>query len=397
MCSFYVSIQKVNIVRAINRLSALAVKNLPAGKHADGGGLWLVKREDGGGKWIYRYAIKGKRREMGLGAIRFVSLKEARSEVDRWRRVVATGTDAIRQRDRQRLEADTAKPTLETVAKACFEARKADLKGGGTAGRWFSPLEIHVMPKIGDVPIEEISQNILKDALAPIWHTKAETARKAMNRLAIVFRHGAAMGLPVDMQATDKAKALLGAQRKKSKHIPSMPWRDVPRFVGSLRNGGIVEQCLIFLILTACRSGEVRAATWDEIDLSANIWVIPAERMKAQKEHRVPLIPEVVEILEHVRPHAREGFVFPSERRGCVSDMAMSMFMRRRDLDSRPHGFRSSFRDWCAEVTDAPREVAEACLAHVTGSEVERAYRRTDFLDRRRELMKQWADHCTGC
>lgn len=270
-------------MRAINRLSALAVKNLPAGKHADGGGLWLVKREDGGGKWIYRYAIKGKRREMGLGAIRFVSLKEARSEVDRWRRVVATGTDAIRQRDRQRLEADTAKPTLETVAKACFEARKADLKGGGTAGRWYSPLELHVMPRIGDVPIEEISQNILKDALAPIWHTKAETARKAMNRLAIVFRHGAAMGLPVDMQATDKAKALLGAQRKKSKHIPSMPWRDVPGFVGSLRDGGIVEQCLIFLILTACRSGEVRAATWDEIDLGANIWVIPAERMKAQK------------------------------------------------------------------------------------------------------------------
>lgn len=383
-------------MRSINRLSALSVKKLPAGKHADGGGLWLVKREDGGGKWIYRYAIKGKRREMGLGSIRFVPLKEARSEVEKWRRVVATGNDAIRQRDRQRREVEVTRPTLEFVARACFEARKADLKGGGSAGRWFSPLEIHVMPKIGDVPIEEVSQNILKDALSPIWHTKAETARKAMNRLAIVFRHGAAMGLPVDIQATDKAKALLGAQRKKAKHIPSMPWQEVPKFAISLSEGGIVEQCLIFVILTACRSGEVRAATWDEIDLSKNLWTIPADRMKAGKEHRVPLSPDALEVLERVRPHEREGFVFPSERRGCVSDMAMSMLMRRRGLEYRPHGFRSSFRDWCAEETDVPREVAEACLAHTTGSEVERAYRRTDFIDRRRELMRQWAVHCSA-
>ena len=383
-------------MRAINRLSALSVKNLPAGKHADGGGLWLVKRDDGGGKWIYRYAIKGKRREMGLGSIRFVSLKEARGEVERWRRVVATGKDAVRQRDRERLEAEVAKPTLEAVAKACFEARKADLKGDGTAGRWYSPLELHVMPKIGDVPIEEVTQNDLKDALAPIWHKKAETARKAMNRLTIVFRHGAAMGLPVDMQATTKAKALLGAQRKQSKHIPSMPWREVPDFVCSLTDGGMVEQCLIFLILTACRSGEVRAATWDEIDLSSNLWTIPAERMKAQKEHRVPLVPNAIEVLDRVHPHARSGLVFPSQRKGCVSDMAMGMLMRRRGLEYRPHGFRSSFRDWCAEETEVPREVAETCLAHATGSEVERAYRRTDFLERRQTLMQQWAEHCCG-
>ena len=383
-------------MRAINRLSALSVKNLPAGKHADGGGLWLIKRDDGGGKWIYRYDLKGKRREMGLGSSRFVSLKEVRVEADRWRRVVATGKDAIRQRDRQRREADVARPTLETVAKECFEARKADLKGGGTAGRWYSPLEIHVMPKIGDVPIEEITQNDLKNTLAPIWHKKAETARKAMNRLAIVFRHGAAMGLPVDMQATEKAKALLGAQRKQSVHIPAMPWREVPEFIASLTDGGMVEQCLIFSILTACRSGEVRAATWDEIDEKADLWTIPAHRMKAQKEQRVPLAAEMIDVLDRVRPHAREGFVFPSQRKGCVSNMAMGMLMRRRGLEYRPHGFRSSFRDWCAEKTDVPREVAEACLAHTTGSEVERAYRRTDFLDRRRDLMQKWTAYCLG-
>lgn len=353
-----------------------------------------MKRDDGGGKWIYRYTIRGKRREMGLGSIRFVPLKKARAEADRWREVVATGQDAIRCRDRERRDAETARPSLESVAKACFEARKADLKGDGMAGRWYSPLELHVMPKIGDLPIEEVSQNDLKDALSPIWHTKAETARKAMNRLTLVFKHGAAMGLPVDIQATGKAKALLGAQRRKSKHIPAMPWQDVPRFVRSLSDGGMIEQCLIFLVLTACRSGEVRAATWDEINLPEKIWIIPAERMKAQKEHRVPLTPQATEILERVRPHRRENFVFPSQRRGCVSDMAMGMLMRRRGLEFRPHGFRSSFRDWCAEEMDVPREIAEACLAHTTGSEVERAYRRTDFLDRRRNLMDRWSQHC---
>ena len=380
-------------MRAINRLSALSVKNLPAGKHADGGGLWLIKREDGGGKWIYRYTIKGKRREMGMGSIRFVTLKDVRNDVEQWRRVVSTGKDAIRQRDRERRDAEVAKPTLETVAKACFEARKADLKGGGSAGRWYSPLELHVMPKIGDVPIEELTQNDLRDALATIWHKKAETARKAMNRLTIIFRHGAAMGLPVDMQVTLKAKALLGAQRKQSKHIPAMPWREVPGFVRSLSDGGMVEECLLFAIFTACRSGEVRAATWDEIDLDENLWTIGGDRMKAGKEHRVPLTPPALAVLERVRPHTSQGFIFPSQRRGCVSDMAMGMLMRRRGLEYRPHGFRSSFRDWCAEETDAPREVAEACLAHTTGSEVERAYRRTDFIDRRRELMRKWSDH----
>lgn len=177
-----------------------------------------------------------------------------------------------------------------------------------------------------------------------------------MNRLTIVFRHGAAMGLPVDMQTTAKAKALLGAPRKKSKHIPAMPWREVPEFLSSLREGGMVDQCLTLLILTACRSGKVRAATWDEFDLSENLWTIPADRMKVHKEHRVPLTAVALKVLKRIRPHEREGFVFPSARKGCVSDMAMGTLMRRRGLDYRPHGFRSSFRDWCDEETDVSRE-----------------------------------------
>ena len=383
-------------MRALNRLSALAVKNLPAGKHADGGGLWLVKRPDGGGKWIYRYAINGKRREMGLGSTMMVSLKEARGQVERWRKVVAKGRCAIRERDRERRDAAAVRPPLQVVAEACFEARKAELKRDGAAGGWFSPLELHVLPKLGTVPIEDVTQNDVRDTLSPIWHEKAETAKKAINRLSIVMRHGAAMGLSVDLQVVDKAKALLGAQRKKSKHISAMPWNEVPAFFASLRDGSVVEHCLAFLILTACRAGEVRAAKWAEFDLANGLWIIPEMRMKAQREHRVPLTRPALEILERVRPLERDGWVFPSTRQGCVSDMAMGMYMRRRDLEYRPHGFRSSFRDWCAEETDVPREVAETCLAHATGSEVERAYRRTDFLERRKTLMQQWADHCCG-
>lgn len=193
-------------MRALNRLSALAVKNLPPGKHADGGGLWLIKREDGGGNWIYRFAIYGRRQDMGLGSIRVVSLREARLEAARWRVLVLNKRDPIRQRQIERREAMQQSPTLATIAEACFEARKAELKDGGKAGRWFSPLTLHVMPKLGHVPIEEITQMDIRDTLVPIWHTKAETAEKTINRLAIIIRHAAAMDLSVDMQAVAKAK-----------------------------------------------------------------------------------------------------------------------------------------------------------------------------------------------
>jgi len=344
-------------MRAINRLSALAVKNLPPGKHADGGGLWLIKREDGGGNWIYRFAIHGRRRDMGLGSIRMVSQREARLEAARWRILVVNKRDPIRQREIERREAMQRSPTLATIAEECFEARKAELKDGGKAGRWFSPLTLHVMPKLGHVPIEEITQMDIRNALAPIWHTKAETAEKTINRLAIIIRHAAAMDLAVDMQAVAKAKALLGAQKRNTKHIAAMPWQEVPSFFHSLLHGGMVDHCLAFTILTAGRSGEVRGALFDEIDFREKIWVLPGERMKAGREHRVPLSDSALRLIEHVAPHSRDGLIFPSPRKGKVSDMAMSALMKRREIEYRPHGFKSSFRDWCAEQTDAPMKL----------------------------------------
>ncbi|NKX44881.1 tyrosine-type recombinase/integrase [Roseicyclus persicicus] len=377
--------------RALNKLSAAQVKAAAPGKYSDGGGLWLHKRDDGGAQWFLRVTVHGRRREMGLGALRDVSLKDAREAATEWRAVARQGKDPIKERERRRREAQRADHTLGMVAAEAFEARKAQLKGDGKAGRWFSPLELHVLPKLGQVPIEELDQRDVKDTLAPIWHNKADTARKALNRLGIVIRHGAAMGLDVDVQVTEKAKALLGKSRHTPKHVPAMDWRDVPAFYQSLNEGTITHLALRLLILTATRSSEVRFCHLDEID--GYVWTIPAPRMKAGKEHRVPLSEEAQAVVAQASAFERDGFLFPNVREGVISDATMSRFMERRGLEARPHGFRSSFRTWCAEETDMPREVAETALAHVVGGSVERAYRRTDYLEQRRELMEQWAKH----
>lgn len=378
----------------LNKLSAARVKSADLGKHSDGGGLWLHKRADGGAQWFLRVTIRGRRREMGLGSLQYVSLKEARETAEKWRTVARQGKDPIKERDRLR-RADAKKDqTLSIIASEAFEARKAELKGDGKAGRWFSPLELHVLPKIGHIPVEDIDQQDIKNTLAPIWHTKADTARKAINRLGIVMRHAAAMGLDVDVQATDKAKALLGKTRHIPKHVPALPWQEVPAFYQSLDEGSITHLALRFLILTAARSGEVRFCNRSEIE--NDVWSIPAHRMKAGQEHRVPLSAEALGIVEQAKSFERQGFLFPSVRKGVISDATMSRFMERCGLKARPHGFRSSFRTWCAEATDVPREVAEKALAHRSGTAVERAYRRTDFLEQRREMMERWADHITG-
>ena len=331
---------------------------------------------------------------MGLGSLDVVSLKEARETADRWRAVVRQGKDPIKERDRLKREAAKLDNTLENIAAEAFEARKAELKNDGKAGRWFSPLELHVLPKLGKVPIEEIDQQDIKNTLAPIWHSKGETAKKAMGRLGIVFMHAAAMGLDVDTQATVKARALLGKSRQQRKHIPAMNWADVPVFYESLSDGSITHLALRLLILTAVRSANVRFCHLDEI--TGNTWVIPAEKTKTGVEHRVPLSEETLGVIEQATPFNRDGFLFPSAQKGVISDATMARLMERRELEARPHGFRSSIRDWCAEMTDVPREVAEAVLGHVTGGKVELAYRRTDYLDQRRVLMERWAAHVRG-
>jgi integrase len=381
-------------VRAINRLTAAYIKTCRLGKHSDGGGLWLHKRQDGGAQWFLRVIVAGRRREMGLGSLSEVSLKEARTAAEQWRKVAAKGRDPIRERERFRREAAADRPTLAVVACEAFEARKAQLKNEGKAGRWFSPVELHLLPKLGKVPIEDLDQNHIKSALAPIWHEKGETARKAITRLQVILKHAVAMGLAVDLQATDKARVLLGKSRQKTEHIAAVPWAEVPAFYASLTEDSVCHLALRLLILTAVRSSGVRFARSDEID--GTTWVIPGERMKAGVTHRVPLSTEALAVIEKAKRHSRDGYLFPSVRKGVISDATMSRMMERRGMAERPHGFRSSFRDWCAEATTTPREVAEAALAHLDGSKVERAYRRTDFLEQRRALMEQWARFVTG-
>lgn len=387
-------------MRALHKLSTKRLKSLESGKYSDGGGLWLHKRPDGGAQWFLRVTVFGNRREMGLGRAKVIEkeqglgLKEARQLAAKWRTVAQLGKDPIKERERERRESARERYTLATVAEQAFEARKAELKGDGKAGRWFTPLELHVLPRLGKTPVEDIDQNDIKVTLAQIWHEKADTARKAMNRLNIVLKYAAAMGLDVDLQATEKAKALLGKTRHVPKNVPSMPWVEVPAFFASLNDGTITHLAMRLLILTSLRSKPVRFARVDQIE--SDVWTIPAENMKSDQEFRVPLSSEALAVIERAKPFARDGFLFPNVRRGVISDATMSRHMERAGLDARPHGFRSSFRTWCAEATETPREVAEAALDHKTGSSVERAYRRTDFLEQRRVLMERWADHVTG-
>jgi integrase len=385
-------------MRAKNRLSAQFVKTAPVGKHCDGAGLWIVKREDGGAQWVLRVTIHGRRREMGLGGFPALGLADARALAERWRNVAAAGRDPVKEREAEERAARREDISLAVLTADAFESRKAELKGDGLAGRWLSPLTLHVLPKLGKVPVTDLDQRDIRDALAGIWHLKADTARKAMNRLAIVLRHAAALGLDVDLQATEKAKALLGKTRHVTKNIPAMAWGDVPGFYSSLAEPTLTHLALRLLILTGVRSNPLRNMRLEQIE--GDVWTVPGEAMKGRKgktvDFRVPLSREAKAVIDLARPHVRNGFLFPNTRGGVISDMTLSRHMERRGLEARPHGFRTSLRTWLAEATNAPHEVAELMLGHVADSGVVRAYRRTDYLEQRRVLAERWAEQVTG-
>ena len=391
----------LELPRTLHRLNPATARAAEPGKYADGGGLWLHKRPDGGAQWFLRVSIHGRRREMGLGSAKLrdnelgITLKEAREEAEHWRAVVRKGLDPIKEREREKRDAARNAHLLRDIALDAFESRKAELKGDGKAGRWFTPLELHVLPKLGGVPVADLDQRDIRDTLAPIWHSKADTARKAMNRLNICLKHAAALGLDVDLQATEKARALLGKQRHTVQHVPSLHWQEVPEFYQTLDGGTVTELALKLLILTAVRSYPLRHIHCEQIE--GDVWTIPAASMKGRvgntSDFRVPLSSEAQTVIQEASKFARDGFLFAGVRKGVISDMTMSAFMKRRGMEARPHGFRSSFRDWCAEATDTPREVAETALGHVSAGQVGRAYRRTDFLEQRDRLAEAWSNH----
>lgn len=389
---------------SLYRLTAQAVKNAPKGKHNDGGGLYLYRLASGD-QWVFRFTYSGKRKEMGLGGFPGVTLAQAREMADAYRRMAKSGENPIEVRNAEKAQvaADQVandpkareKRLLKNVAPLAFEARKPQLRGDGKAGRWYSPIKTHVLPALGDKPVEDITGTVIADALRPIWHTKTDVARKALTRLKACLNYASANRFEIDRHAIDDARELLGKQVHKAENIPSMNWRDVPAFYQSLEGGGTVQLALQLLILTGLRSRPIRFAKVDQID--GNVWTVPAEFVKGPRgktdDFRVPLSKEALRIVDIAKVSARDGYLFPGARKGAISDASMSRHMERLGLVARPHGFRSSFRTWADEATQTGYEIKETAIGHKVGSAVSRAYQRSDFFDERLLLAERWADH----
>ena len=370
-----------------NVLTQMKARNLGAGKHFDGQGLMLVKSRKDAGKWLLRLVVEGRRREMGLGRWPDVSIAEARESAASARKMLRGGADPVAQR--RKAVRKVKRLTVADAVQACFEARQAELKGNGKAGRWLSPLKTHVLPKIGTMAIEDIDQHELKRVLEPIWHTKPDTARKAMNRINLTFKHAAALDLDVDLQAVMKAQALLGKRRHTVQHIPSLPYPEAPAFYKHLCTLTLPSAlALRFLMLTVARTSEVRFATHSEI--LGDVWTIPAERTKTGNEHKVPLNDEALQMIQQAKENSSSPHLFTADKGKPLSDMAMSGLMKREGMAARPHGFRSTFRTWAEECTEASFEVKETSLGHRIGNEVERAYQRSDLLQLRSQLFQEW-------
>ena len=381
-----------------NRLTFTFIRNAPAGKYNDGSGLWFHKRKDGGAQWFLRVSISGHRREMGLGGYPDVSLKDAREAAERWRLEAKKGTDPLQVRNRERNNPARTSHTLSQISEDAFEARKAELRQDGKAGRWFTPIKLHILPRLGDVPIEQINQTDIKNTLAPIWHSKADTARKAMNRLNLIFQYAVAAGIDVDISAVAKAKVLLGKTRHRAKHISAVHWSAVPKFYSSLAEPTPVNLALRLLILTGVRSKPLRFIRLEQIE--NKVWIVPAVNMKGRKDSAVdfhiPLSSEALNVISQLIPFERDGYLLPSTRKGVMSDATMARMMERRQMKERPHGFRSSLRTWLADCTEAPHEVCETILAHTNGTSLHKSYRRTDYLSQRAILMERWAEFVCG-
>lgn len=377
-------------------LTARNVETAKPGKHEDGHGLRLVVSPSGARKWVLRFMRAGKRVEMGLGSFPTVSLAHARELAADARRLVKTGKDPLAAR---RAERTGGVPTFGEMADRLIESIEHGFRNAKHRYQWRQTLTQYAGP-LRPKPVDAITTEDVLECLKPIWTTKAETASRLRGRIERVLDAAAARGLrSKDNPARWRGhlSALLPKRQRLTRgHHAAMPFSDVSEFLARLRGiDGIGARALEFTILTAARTGEVIDARWPEIDLDGRVWIVPATRMKAGREHRVPLTERVLEILNDMAAMRTGEFVFPGSRRGRpLSNMAMRMTARRAGIEYTVHGFRSAFRDWAGERTNFPREVAEAALAHVVGDATERAYRRGDALEKRRALMAAWAAFC---
>jgi integrase len=373
----------------MGKLTTKTVKNLPIGKYGDGDGLQLVVTAPERGKWVLRYQVAYKSREMGLGAFPLVTLTKAREAALEARRLAHSGVDPL---DARRKEAVRV-PTFGAFAASVVEAQ-TEGTSAGHARQFANSLAMYAAP-INDKPVNAITTEHVLAVLAPIWHEKPETARRVRNRIERVLDAAKAKGL----RSGDNPAALrgnlahlLGKQQKRGDlHHAALDYSAVPSFVTALRERGDTRaMALEFIILTAVRLPEAIEATWSEFDLDAKLFTLPADRMKAGREHRVPLSDRCCQILAAMQLERRGDRVFN------VSIRTIENTVRSLHATATVHGFRSAFRDWCGDQTNYPREVAEACLAHAIGSQVERSYRRGDALEQRRKLMEAWAAYVSG-
>lgn len=381
----------------MGKLTALKVKSLnEPGSYSDGDGLMLVVTPGGTKKWILRITVSRKRRDIGLGSLKTTSLADAREAADQMRRQVARGIDPIAERRTERLVI----PTFREAAKSVHEEHKAAWKNGKHQAQWLTTLETYAYPALGKKLVSEIEGPAIRDVLAPIWLTKPETARRVRQRIGAVLDWSYAKGFRATEAPMRSLSKGLPRQPKKDGHFEAMAYLEVPAFIIKIRERSSMGRlALEALILTAARSGEIRLARWPEIDLDAGLWSIPAERMKMGRAHVVPLSAEAIDVFRRAQKlciPATDLVFYGQNVKRPMSDMTLLKILRDSDLDVTVHGFRSAFRDWVAERTDYPGEVAEAALAHAIPNKVEAAYRRTEFLEKRRALMRDWSAYCLG-
>jgi integrase len=398
------------------KLAAIQVARAkgPAVLH-DGAGLYLRVAPSGAKNWVFRFQINGKRRDMGLGPYPAVSLALAREKAAEHRAQRRAGTDPIEAKAAERQAQQIVKAkgrTFNEVAEEYISRNEAGWRNATHRQQWRNTLTTYVSPIMGDLPVAAIDTGLVVQVLDPIWAVKPETASRVRGRIEAVLDAATVRGYrsgPNPAQWKGNLAHILPARSKVRKivHHAALPWEELPKFLATLRTRpGVAASALEFTIYTAARTGEVLGATWGEINMDAKVWTIPAERMKAGREHRVPLSDAALSVLTEMRPLAltREGAsdsvapVFPGTRRALtLSNMALRALLRRMKRgDVTIHGFRSTFSDWAAECTAYPREVVEMALAHAIENRVEAAYRRGDLFEKRRRLMADWAQHCAG-
>ena len=376
------------------KLTATKVNSLKKpGRYGDGRGLYLVVRPSGSRAWVQRIVIDGKRRDMGLGGFPDISLQSAREKAEANRTDVKMGGNPLAQ-------ITMTAPTFQDMAQQFIDLNAPRWKNAKTRIHWQQSLENYVYPTIGNLPVNRIERGVVLRILLPVWTQKPETARKLRRRMRAVFAAAMAHGHININPAGEIIDAALPKMPSVKAHYRALPYEEVPgalEIVDASTASLPVKLAFRFMVLTAARSGEVRGATWEEVDLEAATWVIPADRMKAGREHRVPLSTQALEALRAAWPMRDDSnIIFPSTRtRKRLSDMALTKLLRDVGLASKAtaHGFRTSFKTWCMEQTNISWAVGEAALAHTVGNSTEAAYARSDLFKKRRTLMQQWADY----